>query len=527
MWDTWAAYTPGAETYFDTPSPTTEPADRLDAVEESLSFAAHRLLTHRFESAVDGDESIAQFSELMERLCHDLAAEAEPGSPAAFGIAVADAAIAFGLDDGAGESTQYLDTSYEPVNEPLVVAGYAITMNDPNRWQPLELDQSETQNGQDEARGVQVFIGSQWGSVTSFALPAVDQLGITIDPGPPPLLGGATEQEFKDATLEVVRYANTLGGETGQALIDISPATRGENSVGANDGTGHDLNPATGMPYVANRVPLADYGRAIAEFWADGPDSETPPGHWNTLAIGASDQLPADSLRWAGEGPALSRLEWDLRLFFTLNASLHDAAVATWGSKRAYDYVRPISMIRYLGSLGELPLEPGVVELVTEETTVSGGRHQGLPVGATVVRTWLGSPRDATTEVSGVGWREALRWLPYQRSTFISPAFAAYVSGHSAFSRAAADVLSTATGSEFFPDGIFTHLVPAGSLRHEEGPTVDVELQWATYGDAADEAGESRRYGGIHIAADDFAGRVLGAEVATLVWSEAQAYFGD
>ena len=527
MWDAWAAYTPGAKSYFGTPSTTTEPGDRRESIEESLSFAAHRLLTHRYKSAEGGADSIAQFSGLMERLCHDPVAATESGSPAAMGIAIADAVIEFGLDDGADEPMQYLDMSYEPVNQPLVVADYEITMNDPNRWQPLELAQRFTQNGQDEGRGAQVFIGSQWGSVTSFALPDVDARGITIDPGPPPLLGGAAEQEFKEAALEVVRYTNSLGGEIGRALIDISPGKRGDNSVGANDGTGHDLNPTTAMAYAANQVPLADYGRAIAEFWADGPDSETPPGHWNTLAIRASDQLPEDSLRWAGEGPALSRIEWDLRLFFTLNASLHDTAVAAWGSKRAYDYVRPISMIRYLGSLGELPLEPGVVELATEETTVPGGRHGGLPVGATVVRTWRGSPPDPTTEVSGVGWSEALMWLPYQRSTFVSPAFAGYVSGHSAFSRAAADVLAAATGSEFFPNGMFTHLVPAGLLQHEEGPSVDIELQWATYGDAADEAGESRRYGGIHVAADDVAGRGLGAEVATLVWSEAQTYFGD
>lgn len=526
MWDAWAAYTPGAESYFGAPGPTTEPSDRLDSIEEALSFAAQRLLSHRYEPAAGGVDSLVQFSDLMERLCHDPSAEIEPGSPAAVGIAIADTAIEFGLDDGASEANQYLDPSYEPVNEPLVVAGYGIAMNDPNRWQPLQLAHRFTQNGQAEGSG-QVFIGSQWGTVTSFALPAADTRGITMDPGPPPLLGGATDEEFKNAALEVVRYADTLGGETGEALIDISPGTLGDNSVGANDGTGHDLNPATGVPYAVNEVPLADYGRAIAEFWADGPDSETPPGHWNTLAILASDQLPEESLRWAGEGPALTRFEWDLRLFFTLNASLHDAAVATWGLKRAYDYVRPISMIRSLGSVGELPLEAGVVELVTDQTTVSGGRHQGLPVGATVARTWLGSPRNSVTDVSGVGWREALVWLPYQRSTFVSPAFAGYVSGHSAFSRAAADVLTAATGSEFFPNGLFTHFVPAGSLLHEEGPTVDVELQWATYRDAADEAGESRRYGGIHVAADDFAGRVLGAEVANLVWIEAQTYFGD
>ncbi len=77
------------------------------------------------------------------------------------------------------------------------------------------------------------------------------------------------------------------------------------------------------------------------------------------------------------------------------------------------------------------------------------------------------------------------------------------------------------------PGGLFTHLVPVDSLIHEEGPSVDVELQWATYQDAADEAGESRRYGGIHIEADDIAGRILGAEIAELTWDKAQTYFGE
>jgi len=223
----------------------------------------------------------------------------------------------------------------------------------------------------------------------------------------------------------------------------------------------------------------------------------------------------------------MSRLERDLRLFFTMNAALHDAAIATWGTKRAYDYARPISMIRYLGAQGKLPETPGLVELVTQASAAPGGEHQGLTVGATAVRSWLGPVSDPESQLAGVGWRDSIDWLPYQRPTFVSPAFAGYVSGHSAFSRAAADVLASATGDEFFPGGLFTHTVSAGSFIHEEGPTVDVVLQWATYGDAADEAGESRRYGGIHVAADDIEGRVLGAQVADLAWDEAQDYFGS
>ena len=71
--------------------------------------------------------------------------------------------------------------------------------------------------------------------------------------------------------------------------MDIGPAARGGNALGANDGRGHALNPVTGRPYAANLVKRGDWARVIAEFWADGPDSETPPGHWNTLANYVTD----------------------------------------------------------------------------------------------------------------------------------------------------------------------------------------------------------------------------------------------
>ena len=66
---------------------------------------------------------------------------------------------------------------------------------------------------------------------------------------------------------------------------------------------------------------------------------------------------------------------------------------------------------------------------------------------------------------------------------------------------------------------------PKGELLHEEGPTRDVTAQWATYYDAADQAGISRLYMGIHISQDDFEGRIIGAEVGTGAWALAEQYF--
>ena len=275
----------------------------------------------------------------------------------------------------------------------------------------------------------------------------------------------------------------------------------------------------------------ADFGRVIAEFWADGPDSETPPGHWNTLANAVSDTADIEH-RIGGVGPTVDRLEWDVKPYFALNGAVHDAAIAAWGAKAVYDYVRPISMIRHMGGAGQstdstvpgydphgLPLEPGVVELITAESSAPGERHEHLAehVGDIAVLPGGAIPRTRLGR-GGVGWIRAVEWVPYQRPSFVTPAFAGYVSGHSTFSRAGAEVLTAITGDEFFPGGIFEWKVQAGSLGHENGPADDVTLQWATYYDAADEAGISRLYGGIHVAADDYRGRIMGSSVGSSAW---------
>ncbi len=528
MWDANAAYDNNQRSYFGVGVVAEAPEndEQVQAFQSTaMSYAAHTLLRSRYRSAVGADESIAQFDQLMQTLCLPLDDRADDYPPAKLGREIATHVIEFGHDDGSGEADGYRDPSYAPVNQPLVVASDDATMADPDRWQPLELERRVTQNGQLEDGAVQTYIGSHWGWVTSFALPTPDFNGLTVPVEAPPLFSSAQES-YIDEAVQVIAYADVLGGDNGARTDDFGPASRGNTALGETVGNGHDLNPATGEPYSANPMRHDDYGRAVAEYWADGPDSETPPGHWNALAIDVSDRLDQDALRWQGEGERLNRHAWDLRLFFVLNAGMHDTAVAVWGAKRAYDYPRPISMIRSLGQRGLLPETPGLVETVTA-TTIDAGRHPSrFAPGTTVVRSWMGPVMDPESQLAGVDWRPVAEWLPYQRPTFVSPAFAAYVSGHSGFSRAAAELLTRATGSEFFPGGIQVHAIPANTFLHEVGPSEDIELQWATYFDAADEAGESRRYGGIHIPADDLAGRRVGATVAELVWAAAQPLVG-
>jgi hypothetical protein len=375
--------------------------------------------------------------------------------------------------------------------------------------------------------------------VKSFALPPDTGNGAPIDPGPPPRLGDpATDQAFKDQVIEVIRDSSRLDPSDG-VTIDISPGARGGNSLGTNDGTGHPVNPATGQPYPADVVLQGDFGRVMAEFWADGPKSETPPGHWNVLANLVSDEL-SPNLKIGGRGNSVDRLQWDVKLYFALNGSVHDAAIAAWGLKGYYDGARPISMIRYMGGLGQssdrslpsyntdgLPLVPGLVELITKETTTPGQRHAALAghEGQIAIEAWGGNPADPKTQVGGVKWILATAWVPYQLTTFVTPAFQGYASGHSSFSRAAAEVLTGFTGSEYFPGGISGYTIKAGSLKFEQGPTTDIRLEWATYFDASDQAGQSRLWGGIHVQVDDFVGREMGSQCGQAAWAAAQHYY--
>jgi hypothetical protein len=165
--------------------------------------------------------------------------------------------------------------------------------------------------------------------------------------------------------------------------------------------------------------------------------------------------------------------------------------------------------------------------VITEASSAPGERHAELRryVGEMALRAWPGEPGDRVRQVSGVRWLRARDWVPYQRRSFVSPPHPGYVSEHSAFSRAAAEVLRQLTGNEYFPDGLGVALVEAGALTLEAGPSETVPLEWATYADAADQAGQSCVWGGISLPGDDRDGRILGARVGAAATERARAYF--
>jgi hypothetical protein len=72
----------------------------------------------------------------------------------------------------------------------------------------------------------------------------------------------------------------------------------------------------------------------IALFWADGAGTETPPGHWNSIA-----QIIA-----AAQG---NTLEENARLFALVNIAMADAAICSWDAKYTFDFWRPVTAIAF------------------------------------------------------------------------------------------------------------------------------------------------------------------------------------
>ena len=442
-WDAWDAYAPKGTGYFLTEKQQAD--DVLAARNAAISYAAYRLLLWRASYGSNVAQSFAHLTDTMRLLCYEPGFTSTKGdSPAALGNRIAAAAIAYGKSDGSRERRHYLDPSYVPVNEPMVVSQPGTPMHDRTFWQPLAFGQVVVQGGLPIPADVQSFVDSQWGHVRGFALPA-SRKGLPIDPGAPGL-GDPSSAAYKRSAVDVIRAS---------------------------------ARPA---------------GAATAARW-----SGAAPARWNEIA----DSV-ADATERKASAPA--RLATDVKLYFALNGALHDAAVATWGAKRTYDSVRPISMIRSLAFAGQssdrhapsyssdgIPLVPGLVEVVTKESSAPGQRHAALAghVGDVAVRT-------------SRGWVLGTRWTP--REGAVTPPSPGWVSDGAAFGGAAASVLAGYTGSSRVPVG--------AALR-----------PWKTYAAAANDAGLAGVDAGTDTAAGAAAGARIGATVGAKAWALAQRYF--
>jgi PAP2 superfamily len=412
MYDAWAAYDPMATGTRLGGTLRRPPAERTDANKsEAISFAAYGALVDLFPQPAE----VEKFNDLMRRLGYDPGdASADAVTPRGIGSQAARAVLEFRHGDGANQMGDLHPGLYSDYTGYTPVNTPDLIRN-PDCWQPLRI--SDGHGG----FVIQQFVAPHWGHVIPFALTSGAQFR--------PALGPA-----RAGTPEYLKQAEQI------------------------------------LEYSAH---LTDREKVIAEYWADGPSSELPPGHWCLFAHFVSQRDH-------------HTLDQDVKLFFALGNAVFDASIVAWDAKRVFDSVRPVTAIHAL--------------------------FQGKKV-----RAWAG-PYQATQEIDGGEWQ------PYQPPTVVTPPFPEFISGHSTFSAAGAEILMQFTGSDRFGGSV---TVPAGSSRVESGavPATDVTLSWATFSEAADEAGLSRRYGGIHFEDGDLTGRALGRLVGAQVWEKALAYF--
>jgi len=525
-------------------------------------------MLHRFSNSPGIEEIYLSINNLMDELGYDKnmqSVDYHSGNAAALGNYMANQIIAFGMQDGSNEENEYANLFYEPLNENLNTDyGGNPNLTEPNHWQALTIEEFIDQSGNYFPGGAPEFLSPEWGKVIPFSIKEEDltihnstdySFWVYHDPGSPSFIkeGDGINDPYKWGFALVSIWGSHLDPND-DVMIDVSPSSIGNISIfpetfdeykdfynledGGDPSFGWNVNPSTGLPYEEQLVPRGDYTRVLAEFWADGPDSETPPGHWFTILNYVSDH-PNLIKKFKGEGEVLEDLEWDVKSYFILSGAMHDSAIAAWGIKGYYDYIRPMSSIRYMSDKGQssdttllnyhphgIPLVPGYIEIIAEGDPLEGEYLENI--GKIKLFTWRGHDFiiNADYDIAGVGWILAENWFPYQRPSFITPPFAGYVSGHSTFSRAAAEVLTLLTNDEYFPGGMGTFNVYKNDfLKFEVGPSVDFQLQWATYRDASDQTSLSRIWGGIHPPIDDIPGRIIGKKIGIDAFEFGENYF--
>src|SRR5216684_1563053 len=328
--------------------------------EQAISYAAYRALVD-----VLPVDTNSVYIPLMKQLGYDPNDNStDIETPTGIGNVACAAVLEFRHHDKSnqlGDLAQgpYSDWSgYAAVNTPGTVPARAAAA-DANHWQPL----TYVESGGNLV--LQRFMGAQWCFVTPFALAKGEEFREALGPSP-------------------AKYGSAEYQQQAEEMIALSAG-------------------------------LTDRQKMISEYWADGPETEQPPGHWLRFAqfVSVRDHHTVDD---------------DVRMFFALTNAMLDAGIAAWDAKRAFDSVRPVTAISLL-------------------------------FGAKKIRAW-GGPGKGTVETDGA------QWIPYQPATFPTPPFPDYVSGHSTYSAAAAPILTLWTGSEHFGESV---TLPGGSSKIEPG----------------------------------------------------------
>jgi hypothetical protein len=419
-YDAWAAYDLKAvdtrqrlRTIADLRQPESERNDANKS--KAISYAAYATLLDLFPAGKSG------FDTVMSGLAYKTDGT-DLSTPANVGRLAAEAVLNYRHNDGSWQLNGYVDpdNGYQPVNT-------WETVTDPTKWQPLcappnaSLPPAQAGSPCPAGYTIQKPLHPHWMNIATFG----------------PL----------DETTKYPPQFPLPGPPSGTSDIDLE---------------------------LRDTSNLSETQKAKADYWADGPLSEFPPGHEAVFAQALSRMRK-------------NTLDQDVKLFFVLGSALMDASVSSWRTKYQYDSVRPITAIR--------------------------ARYKDKKVNS-----WLGPGK-------GYGTVLGQNWLPYQEPNVLTPPFPEYVSGHSTFSAAGRTVMLQFYGNNDDFNGKV--IIKKGTSKIEPGvaPSKDITITWKTLSDAADDAGWSRRWGGIHFVSGDQQGRALGRLIGYNDWNKALKYF--
>jgi hypothetical protein len=239
---------------------------------------------------------------------------------------------------------------------------------------------------------------------------------------------------------------------------------------------------------VAIVTNLHDTEKVTAEFWAGGPYTVSPPGmflyFWSLFAASSKFAHTQGMNTFILSG-------------FQLATTLFEAGRVVWRVKKSHMEARPIQDIR--------------------------SRYAGQ-----TLNSYDGTPIDGSL------------WVPYQTSSFVTPPFADFCSGHSAFGQSFVNIMTSWFGpsipqtqpillqkmnllsavfttNQTQPFGIF--VFPKGASEIQPGivPANDYTIQFLTWSDMADTCGYSRQYGGIHAMSAHLGSRALANQLTPFV----------
>jgi hypothetical protein len=483
-YDAWAAYDPVAKVTRPD-GPAQQASDNTLANKQvAISYAAYRVLIDLFPSPPFTPKGGYKAPDVFLRevlgypvdyTIDDTVASpnATAAAPAAVGNLAAKAVLDYRrgkLPRVDGDPNKYGDGSNQLGDAP---GGSGAPYSDTTGYQPVNtwnaINSDPLKNG-------------RWRWQPQCVLTAA---GVAVNPPLPPVRNPS--QPCPDAN-GYYAVQKPLTPQWGKVTPFSSAAPQYTTTGPPRNGDGSCCSTADIVTAVKDTSNLSDSSKSRAEYWADGPGSVFPPGHTAVFAQALS--------RMKGNS-----LDTDAKLFFLVGNAMMDASIAAWYQKylagwptvrpfTKYDFVRPVTAIREYY------------------------KAQGI---AQIPGSWKGPNQ-------GFGPVDADKWLPYQAYNVVTPPFPEYVSGHSTFTSAGATMLSTFNGGDTFGA---TVIIKAGSSQIEKGglvPAADVPITWPTFSDAANDAGMSRRWGGIHFAAGDTHGRALGRQVAQRVWGTGQNY---